>query len=82
MSLSLPEGSPASAALLDALEAVGAYRSGCSPDEMPELDHRAVVALAGIASVALDRLRQAGGDPDGLTLQLYALAHGIPVASS
>jgi hypothetical protein len=49
---------------------------------MPEIDYRAVTALAGIASVAMDRLEQAGGDPAELLLQLYAAAYGIPVASS
>lgn len=73
---------PARAALLDALEAVGAYRAGYDSGEMPELDRNAVCALAGIASVAMDRLADAGGDPDELTVQLYALAHGIPVESS
>jgi hypothetical protein len=81
MSVQLPEG-PARAALLDALEAVGAYRAGLPPDQMPELDDRAACALAGIASVAMDRLEQAGGDAEELRLQLYAVAHGIPVASS
>jgi hypothetical protein len=81
MSVQLPPG-PARGALLGALEAVGSYQAGYDAGEMPELDHRAVVALAGVASVALDRLRDAGGDPEELMLQLYAVAHGIPVASS
>lgn len=69
-------------ALLSALEAVGAYRADFPPDEMPVLDRDAALALAGVASVALDKLEAAGGDADGLLVQLYALAHGLAVPSS
>ena len=72
----------ARSALQTALEAVGAYRAGYAAGEMPELDYDAALALAGIASVALDRLERAGGDAEGLLVQLYALANGIPVPSS
>lgn len=69
-------------ALLAALEAVGGYRAGLDPGGMPRLTHDETVALAGIASTALEALAERGGDPDRLLRLIYAAAHGINAAAS
>ena len=83
MSPVLPPG-PARTALLAALESVGSWRAGYGEEDMPELDHAAQVALAGVASAVLDRLDLLAGDGRGgeMLLDLYGLAHGIPASSS
>jgi hypothetical protein len=83
MSAVLPPG-PARTALLAALEEIGAWRAGYSEEEMPELDHAAQVALAGVASAVLDRLDTLAGEGRGaeMQLELYGVAHGIPASSS
>jgi hypothetical protein len=79
--MTLPPGH-ARTALAGALDAFAAFQAGCTDEEMPVLDHKATVALAGVVSVALEELGEAGGDVPALLLRLYRLAHGIPAPSS
>jgi hypothetical protein len=83
MSPGLPPGQ-ARTALLAALEAVGAWQAGYGEEDMPELDHAAQVALAGLASAALCRIDLLAGQGAAaeMQLELYRRAHGIPASSS